>query len=96
MDSGIEVICPQGWSYVKPNLVKIFMNGVDVTQYVYELLKATHEPSRDPELDKLVCDSYNDVFIEAQYGESFTGEDWIEWLEEMFALEITYKDGEIN
>jgi hypothetical protein len=96
MDRGIEVICPQGWSYVKPNFVKIFMNGVDVTQYVYELLKATHEPSRDPELNKLVCDNYNDVFIQTQYGESFTGEDWIGWLEEMFALEITYKDGEIN
>lgn len=101
----IDVYCPRGFSYVRPNRVKVFMGGLEVTRAVGNLLAITHPPTAaslvdgDPPFARLVrwkkrkrLPFVNAREIETTHGESFGFEDWVLCLDELFNLPVVAHD----
>lgn len=89
----LHLVCPDGFSYIEPNKVAVYLAGVNVSKAVGNLFNAwwDEEDSGSGE-DHWILIVGDDYFVTI-YGESFCLEDFAAILENIFALEVVCHDG---
>lgn len=92
----LRLHCPAGFSYLDNNLVKAYLVGpaktVDVTEEVAGLRNAQCEAEGIEEVVQTQTIE-GDTYIIANYGESFTLEDFATAFEDLYQMEIQVIDG---